>query len=257
MNIKQRLLCSALAACLAVSTVGCATTGTTGSSSGSAPGWPSAGPQKVVLTPAELKLREDKKRFDQTVIGGVLQGAMVGAAVGGLTALLTGGDRKDAVRGAAVGAVAGGAIGGADGYRKAKLQQAKMNEVAAIQSAAADVRADSAKLQALLDTATTVLKEGTGRLMALTADLSAKRTSTAEADSARKREEENLALMRDALKNAQQTRDSYAKASDSFRATQPTKSRDLDAEVSQMTQKVAALERIVNDYGKALVASRA
>lgn len=243
--------------CLAISTVGCATTGSSGGANVALSGGGGAGPQAVVLTEAELKLREDKKRFDSTVIGGVMQGAMVGAVLGGVVALLAGGDSKDAAKGAAIGAVAGGALGGADGYRKAKLQQSKMDEVAAIQSAAADVRTDNAKLQSVLDSSTTVLNEAKQRLDSLSADVSAKRKSAAEAEAARKREEANLALMRDALKKAQKTRDDYAKASESFRAAQRAQSQELDAEIAKMSEKVAALERNVDDLGKALVASRA
>lgn len=256
MKLRQRFLCSAVVVCQAVSTVGCATTGSSGGPSASVSAGTGAAPQAVVLTPAEVKLREDKKQFDNTVIGGVIQGAMIGAAVGAVIGLLAGGGSKDAVKGAVGGAVAGGAIGGVDGYRKAKLQQAKMDEVAAIQSVAADVRTDNARLQSLLDTSTAVLNEGTQRLASMSADVSAKRKSAAEADAERKREEANLALMRDALKKAQKTREDYAKASESFRASQPARSRELDAEIAQMSEKVAALERNVDDYGKALVASR-
>jgi uncharacterized protein YcfJ len=256
-KFKQRFVSSVVTFCLAVTSVGCVTTGSSGGPNSALSGGSGAVPVKVVLTPAELRLREEKKRFDSTMIGGVLQGAMVGAAVGALATLFAGGNSKDAVKGAAIGAVAGGAIGGVDGYHKAKLQQAKMDEVAAIQSATADVHADSAKLQALLDTSTAVVNEGTQRLAVLSADVSAKQKSVAEADAARKREAENLALMRDALTNAQKTRDTYAKASDSFRANQPDRSRELDSEIAKMTQNVAVLERNVNDYGKALVASRA
>ncbi len=241
----QRHLCAALVAATLLTTVGCVTPGPT------AP--------VAVLTPAEQKLRVDKERFDNTVIGGVMRGAMIGAGVGAVAVLLTGGDRKDAARGAVAGAVAGGLLGGADGYTKAKLQQSKMDEVGAIQSTVADIRKDNANLQAAVESSNAVLEESRLRLTTMRADLNAKRITAAQADAARKREEQNLALMKANHKKAQETLAQYSKASATYQASvaqgSPAARRDLDSEISRMAQSVAALERSISGLSGSLTVS--
>jgi hypothetical protein len=208
------------------------------------------------LTQAEQKLRADKERFDNTVIGGVIKGAAIGAAFGALSVLATGGNRNDATKGAVVGAVAGGAIGGVDGYKKAKLQQAKMDEVVALQAVAADIRADNGKLQSFLASSATVLDEGKQRLASIRGDVDAKRISAGQAEDARRREEQNIAQMQATLKKAKETQSQYAQASASFQGSASNK-RDLDAEIGRMNVQVSTLERNINDYSRALAVSKA
>ena len=249
--LPQRLVCTVLSSFVVLGSVGCAAPTQRDASSA-----PTSAALAVQLSPADMKLRSEGERFDKTVIGGVLQGALIGAGVGALAQLLTGGNRQDAVKGAAVGALAGGAIGGMDGYRKAKLQQSKMNEVEALQAAANDVRADNAKLQAFLDTSSVVMTEGTRRLAAIKGDVDAKRISAAQAQAARQREEQNIAQMQATLKKAKETQTQYAQASATFQGT-PASKRDLDGEIGRMNQQVASLERNIVDYNRALAVSKA
>ena len=246
LGVEQRAARSVLACVLAIGTAGCATMPGGGGSGMSASGAP--------LSPAEQKLRADGERFDNTVIGGVLKGAAVGAVLGAL--INSGGNRQDIAKGAAVGAVAGGALGGMDGYKKAKLQQAKMDEVAALQAVAADVRADNSKLQTFLASSSSVLEEGKQRLAAVKGDVDAKRMSAAQADAARKREELNIAQMQSTLKKAKETQTQYAQASASFQGS-PANKRDLDTEITRMNTQVSTLERNINDYSRALAVSKA
>lgn len=208
------------------------------------------------LTAAEQKLRADSERFDNTVIGGVIKGAVVGAVLGGVVRAVVGGDRRQIAQGAAAGAVVGGAVGGVQGYVTAKKQQAKMDEVAAIRAAAADVRQDNGRLQAFLDSSSVVLEEGKQRLAAIKGDVEAKRITTAQADAARKREEQNIAQMKSTLQKARETQTQYVQASASFQG-QPAAKRDLDAEIDRMNRQVSALERNINAYTNALAVSKA
>ncbi len=243
----QRMACITLAAVLSLGTVGCATTGGGMGGSSSA---------DASLSPAEQKLRADSERFDNTVIGGVIKGAATGAVLGGLWRAATGGDRHEIARAAVGGAVIGGALGGIDGYRTAKLQEAKMNEVAALQAMAQDVKTDNDRLQAFLDSSSTVLAEGKQRLAAVRGDVDAKRMTAAQAEAARKREEQNIAQMQATLKKAKDTQTQYAQTSATFQGSAANK-RNLDAEIARMDRQISTLERNINDYNRALAVSKA
>jgi chromosome segregation ATPase len=131
-----------------------------------------------------------------------------------------------------------------------------MNEVAALQATAEDVRADNSKLQAFLASSSTVLEEGKQRLAAVKGDVDAKRISAAQADAARKREEQNIAQMQSTLKKAKETQTQYARASASFQVSASSK-RDVDVEIARMNSQIATLERNINDYSRALAVSKA
>jgi uncharacterized protein YcfJ len=208
------------------------------------------------LTPAEKQMRKDEERFNKTVIGGVVTGAVVGGVGAGVFAKILGGDSKDVKKAVAGGVVAGAAIGGIDGYNKAKREQSANNELRAVQAAAADVRADNTRLQALIDSSSTVLAEGKTRLETLRREVAAKRVSADQASQARKREEANIESMQKALAKAKETREQYAQSATKFSGT-PADKRDLDAEISRMGQQVAALEKNISDYNQALIVSRA
>lgn len=267
-SIAQRIVGASVIVCVAGTSVGCAsvdqapsgaaTDGSMPKSTGTGTSGSMAAPKTaaVQLTPAELQMRADEERFQKTVIGGVIQGAMIGAAIGAVAALIGGGGGKDVARSAGIGAVVGGAAGGIDGYVTAKREQAGKNELRAVQEAAKDVRADNAKLQAFLDSSDVVLKEGKTRLAALKGDLDAKRITVAEADAARKREEQNIASMKTTLAQAKKTKDDYAKAAAQFKGT-PQEKSNLDAEINRMNQQVAKLESNIADYNRAVGVSRA
>ena len=250
----QRFVCSTIAAAVLLAAGGCQTTGPVQPSSGT--GSPTGAAQPVALTPAEQQMRQDSERFDKTVIGGVLTGAAIGAGIGALAALLSGGNSKN-VRNAAIGgAVIGGVAGGVDGYVTAKKEQSGRNEIRTLQAAAADVRQDNQKLQAFLDSSSTVLAEGKQRLAALQGDVAAKRLSAQQAEEARTREEQNIASMNATLAQAKKTRDQYTQAAAQL-SNSPQNRRDMDAEIARMNQQVNQLEGNITEYNRALAVSRA
>lgn len=211
--------------------------------------------EQAKLTPAERKLREDKARFDDTVVGGAVQGAVIGAVLGAAVGAVRGGGRE-ALAGAAIGAAAGGGLGALDGYRTAKLQQAKMDQAGAINAVADDVRKDNQRLQQFVAQSSTVLAEASARLESLRADVAAKRVSAAEAEAARKREQTNLREMESALTKAKKTRDDYQKVANSFQGS-PAQGAKLSGELKAMEQQIATLEGNIARYGSAITASRA
>ncbi len=243
----SRTAVRALVLALAVSLAGCETMGPLSGLGG--------GPQ-VPLSPAEQQMRDDEKRFNDTVISAVLLGAAGGAAVGGLGCLIAGCKGRDTVKAAGIGAVVGGAALGIDGYVTAKKEQAGKQNLRAVQAAANDVRQDNNKLQAYLASSSKVLAEGQTRLASLQKDLAAKRIGTAEAQQAREREERNVASMNQTLAQARKTRDQYIEASTKMPDT-PQNKRDLDGEIRRMNQQIATLESHVLAYNQALAVSRA
>lgn len=257
-KLSHRMLGGALAAVMTLSGAGCKTSppaqksdeGTGSAKSAPAPGAPRE------LTAAEKQMRADESRFQKTVIGGAIQGALIGGALGYLAALAGGANSKEAGRTAGAGAVVGGVMGGIDGYVVAKREQNGKNELKALQAAAADVRADNKKLEAFMESSSVVLGEGKQRLAALKGDVDAKRISVAQAEEARKREEQNIASMKTTLAQAKKTKEDYAKAATQFKGT-PQDKRNLDAEIERMNGQVAKLENNIADYNRAVGVSRA
>mgnify|MGYP000849643746 FL=1 len=208
------------------------------------------------LSPSEKRLREDEARFNQTVFGGVVTGAVIGGLLGGLTAALGGGNRNQVQAGVLTGAVAGGVLGGVDGYATAKKQQAGNNEVRAIQAAVADLQQDNARLQQVIATSDAVLREGQQRLASIKSDVAAGRISSRQAEDARKREENNIALLNKSLEKARETRTQYSQAGQRMTNDSSTR-RNLDAEIEKTDRQIAQLERNISDYSRALAVSRA
>ncbi|MEJ8849967.1 hypothetical protein [Variovorax rhizosphaerae] len=240
----------AIVAAVILSLAGCQAPGPT---AGSSP----AGAQSQSLSPAEMQLREDEERFNNTVISAVLTGAAGGALLGGVLGAVTGRkDKKSILTGAAAGAVVGGTALGIDGYLTAKKEQAGRQNVRAAQAAAADVQQDNNRLQAYLDTSSRVLAEGQARLAKLQRDIAAKKVSTAEAQQARAREEKNIASMNQTLTQARKTRQEYAEASEKLKGSREN-TRDMDGEIRRMDQQIGQLESTVSAYNKALSVSKA
>ena len=248
---KATLLFGALATAFSMS--GCQNMPKTGE--GGSPATASLSAPTPILTPSELKLREDESRFDSTVFGGVVTGAMIGAIGAGLIAALSGANKKQTQKAVLLGAIGGGLVGGVDGYATAKKEQAGNNEVAAIRSAAADLRTDNARLQQVIDTSDKVLRDGAVRLATLKSDVATGKVTQKQAQDARAREEENIAVLSKALAKAKETRTQYSQAGQ--RMAQPAARSDLDAEIARTDGQIAQLERNVSQYNLALTASKA
>ncbi|NRF67070.1 hypothetical protein HLB44_08765 [Aquincola sp. S2] len=241
----QRASCIALAVVMALGGAGCKTSPRQAEQTGGPP-----------LTANEQRMREDEERARKSVIEAVIVSAALGAAACGLIAKATGGSRTN-VRNSAIACAAGaGALVGADAYREEKLRKHNRNEIAAIQSTADDVKADNRDMQAYLDSSGRVLADGQQRLASMKADLAAKRITVADADAARRREENNIASMNETLKQAKTTRDDYKQAAAKFQGTGPAR-KNLDDEIAAMDRQVAQLERNIREYNRALAVSRA
>lgn len=248
---RQRLICSVVAVVFLATSSGCQTAKPLPASEG---GTTQAEAPPVRLTASEEQMRKDDTRFYETVLGGAVAGALTASALCVAAKLLTGG--KKVGEAAVTCAVIGLVVGGVDGYVVGKREKATRDKISELQAATDEVRKDNQNLQTFLDSSNIVLAEGKARLATLRSDLTAKRVSAAQADQARKREEENIASMNRTLKNARGARDVYASAAPKFNGT-PQQKRDLDAEITRMNNQVAQLEKNIADYNEALAVSKA
>lgn len=113
------------------------------------------------LSPAERRLREDNRIYNETILGGAVQGAVQGALVGLVVGLSSGGSLSDGLAGAAIGAAAGGVVGGIDGWMVANRQEAANKKVREIDLATDKVLAENRKMQQSLDNIDTVIAQTT------------------------------------------------------------------------------------------------
>lgn len=116
------------------------------------------GEDEANLTPAERRLREDSRVFNETILGGVAVGALAGAAVGALLGAALGGGRG-AAKGAIAGGVLGGVAGGLDGWRVALKQEAARKQVREIDLATEQVLAENRRMQQSIDNMDQVLSQ--------------------------------------------------------------------------------------------------
>ncbi|MEP7299983.1 MAG: hypothetical protein ABI699_00520 [Caldimonas sp.] len=206
-------------------------------------------------TPAESRMREDSTRFASTVLGGTVAACAVGAIVSALGCKLAGNDASKNRQCALAGCVVLGAAGAADGYYTAKKQQASRDKVRETNAIAADVRHDNQRIQAFLDSSSTVVAESRTKLARLHADTAARRISADQAAAERQNIEQNRDLMQSTVDEMKKSRDVYAGAARQARAA-GTGGRELDGEIAQMNQKIAALERNVRTMNSALSVNR-
>lgn len=122
-----------------MSPVACGTTGP------DSPGIFGGSSSNIPMTPAEARLRDDNRIFNETILGGAASGAITGAIFGALLGLATG-KSKNIVAGAAIGAAAGGAMGALDGWRVAKKQEASRKQIREIDLITDEIEAENRKI---------------------------------------------------------------------------------------------------------------
>ena len=204
---------------------------------------------------AETQMRENASRFTATVLGGAAAGCGLGAIVSALSCKLAGNDAAKTRQCALAGCVVLGAAGAADGYYVAKKQQASRDKVRETNVIAADVRTDNQRIQAFLDSSSMVVAESRTKLAQIKADTTTKRIGADQANEQRRKIEQDRDLMQSTLDEMKKSRDVYAGAARQASAASGS-NRDLDGEISQMNQKIAALERNVRAMNTALSVSR-
>lgn len=251
----------ALSASLALSA--CATTqrGDGGMGGGAAAGTSTAStpadcsPNNPNLTAAERQMCKDADIFNETVAGGAMTGALIGGLIGALAGLASGGNGRSAAQGALIGAVAGGVMGGVDGYVTAKAQEQSNNRVRMVNSMAADIEADNAKLEKLVESSRRVLEDSKQRIEKVNADYNAGRASLAQVQAENRRLAANRDRLEGWLKEARARRDNYVAAANQMRRGGAS-TQQMDAEIAQMNAEVAQLEQTLQGMNSAMSIQR-
>lgn len=208
---------------------------------GSGPSIFSSAESEQNLTPAERRLRRDNQIYNETLLGGVAQGAIVGALFGAIVGLSSG-KLKNAVQGAAIGAAAGGVVGGLDGWRVATRQEAANKNIREIELATDKVVAENRAMQQSLDNIDVVIAATTRNLRtardgyrANTVSLDEMRAREARARSNVKQTEELI----EKLEDRQQEQEEIAR---SLR-TDGHNTREIDTEIAETRRQIRERER--------------
>lgn len=193
------------------------------------------------LTPAERRLREDNKVFNETILGGAATGAATGAIFGALAGLATG-DLDNVWKGAAVGAAAGGVLGGLDGWRVAVKQEANRKQVREIDIATDKVLAENQQIQSSIDNMDAVIADTRGSLQSARAAHRANQGSLEEVRRQERRAEKNLELMGDLIENQEDRLEEQQEISDSLR-NDGYQTAQIDADIQRTKQQLEQKKR--------------
>ncbi|MEI6559916.1 MAG: hypothetical protein WCO00_16055 [Rhodospirillaceae bacterium] len=192
----------------------------------------------AATTTEERQLCADNEVFNQTIWGGVAQGALIGAGIAGLGCALFGGRTKNCLIAAGAGAAVGGAVGGLDGYSKAKEEEATKQNIRKVDAIANDLRTENARLAASLANARTVVKTDRARLAQLQRQVAAGQTSLAQARAERDRVQKHKETLDSMIANLEKRQDDYITAKN----TSGESSRDYEAQAAQLSRQIADLK---------------
>lgn len=227
---------------------GCQTTGTGTRDAATAA-------QPANLTPAELQLRDEANKFNETVAGGVVTGLIIGGILGALAGSASGNNRDSVLSGALIGAAAGGILGGVDGYMTAKAQENANNKVRMLNAMADDVRKDNETLKRQVATAEQVLADSKAQLDQIKQDVASKKMTVDQANAERVKIEENRALLQTLVNNGNKKLANYRDAARKMRA-QGGNTANMDAQIAQLEGEVAKMEQSVRGLNSALEVTR-
>jgi len=190
------------------------------------------------LSVREREMRDDTKRFNETVAAGFGTGAFIGFGIGVVVGALSGGNlARSAFTAAAVGCLAGGI----DGYITARRERAGGHELRALRATTADVQNDNAYLRDVIGVSNRVVAEGREPLALLQGRVAANQFSARDAEAAHQRERANIDQMQARVMQARQMRDGYRKAGGQYR-NPPAGRADLDRELERMDRQIRLLE---------------
>lgn len=192
------------------------------------------------LTADEELLRTQSKTFvAENVAGGAAAGAAMGCLLIGILVVASRGDSKDIAAACAAGAVGGAVLGGVDGYMKAKQAQYKANEIAMLESIAADARSDNARLSQAVETAKRVAELDRQRLDNLAARVKSKQITVQQARAEAGVIRDNTKQIETILEGAREKRDTYVQARNGMSGANTAA---LDGEITRLNQEIAVLE---------------
>ncbi|MEM1383227.1 MAG: hypothetical protein AAF713_09375 [Pseudomonadota bacterium] len=194
------------------------------------------------LTPAELRLREDAKIYNETILGGAATGAVKGAVLGLLFGLASGGNINAALKGAAIGAGGGAVFGGLDGWRVARQQEAARRQVREIEVVVEEVERENQRIRRSLANTDAVIADTRRSLREARAGYRANQTSLADVRRREARAENNIRQLDELIEGLEERNDDYAKISRNIRGDGQN-TAELDRKIDDTRREIDRLRR--------------
>lgn len=193
------------------------------------------------LTPAERRLRRDNQIYNETLLGGVAQGAIVGALLGAIVGLSSG-KLENAAEGAVIGAAAGGVLGGLDGWRVATQQEAANKNVREIELATDKVVAENRAMQQSLDNIDVVIAATTRNLRSARAGYRASTVTLEEMRAREARARSNVAQTEELIEKLEDRQEEQEEIARSLRSD-GYNTREIDREIADTRREIQERER--------------
>ena len=229
-----------LAVAMIFALTACQTTsgGTASGDSCSAPG----------LSPQEHQLCSDNVTFNQTIWGGVAEGAAFGALLGGVTCAALGGNAKTCIASAGAGAVAGGTLGYLDAYNKAKEEQATRQNIRQIDAITQDINQENNRLVSAITNVRSLVISDLAQLGDINRQFAAGEMSLQQAQAARVRMQNHKNEIDNLITHAHQQASDYTAAVARSNQTSPEANaaiRSMQAHLAELEYQRDALSRAV------------
>lgn len=190
------------------------------------------------LTPAETRMREQKKDFTMTVAGGLFAGAAAAAAAASICVAL-GQCQKDAIWKSAI---AGAAAGTAAGYYMAQKKEKYATEEAALDSAISDIKADNARMETMVADTKTIVEADTKKLDRIDADVKANRITRQQAKEQLAAVDDNRRFLKETIAELEQGQNDWREVADATRKEDPAKAAEMDAQIKKLEERVATMK---------------
>lgn len=196
------------------------------------------------LSGDEAALREQARKFDQTVWQGMLIGAVVGTAVGAVA----GGDTQGAVGGAIVGA----GVGAIAGMYVARMQQRYASTEDQLNAMIGDVRNSNRATEQLIADVQTVIAEDRRRLAAVQAKVASGQATAADLTQERGRAWGNRRVVEKAALGGQDQYRVFAGAIQRFQQQNPgVKTINFEQELKGYRARLESLDHLAAGMAKA------
>ena len=215
--------------------------GTTGSDS---PGIFGGSSSNIPMTPAETRLREDNRIFDETILGGAATGAIKGAIFGALLLGLATGEPEDFLKGAAIGAVAGGVLGALDGWRVAVKQEAARKQIREIDLITDKIEAENRRVEQSIRNMDVVIADTQRSLRGARTGYRSQLVSLEEMRAQEERAEGNIKVIGEVIDNLDERNREYQQIAEQLnKENKDTAQMDRKIEETQILLAQAKRER--------------
>jgi hypothetical protein len=200
-----------------------------------------ASKSNIPVTPAEARLREDNKIFNETILGGVATGAVIGAVACGLFSIL-GGNSKNAVENTVACAVVGGIAGGIDGWRVATQQEAARKQIGEIDQITYQIKEENSRTRQSISNVDLVIADTTRSLRGARAGYRSQQVSLEEMRQREKRAERNIAQIDELIGNMEERNGEYQQVAETLNQ-EGKNTREIDREIEETQILLAKKKR--------------